>query len=124
MDIVSDSLSKIKNAILSRKRGVILRDTKSVKRVLDVLLSEGFIEGYEPVEEGLDVHFAFDGRRPLITDIKRVSKPGSRIYVRANDIKPVYSGRGVGIISTSSGVVSDDVAREKNLGGEYICQVW
>ena len=98
-------------------------------RVLDVLASEGYIRGYAEIEHAcgkkeFEIELKYYDGRPVIREISRVSKPGRRVYTAVKDIKPVRNGLGITIISTPQGVMSDTVARDKNVGGEVLCQVF
>ena len=128
-DPVGDMLTRIRNA---QMRGMSKTTTPASKlraRVLDVLQSEGYIRGYTSVEhEGNKKDFEielkyFDGQ-PVIQNMKRVSKPGRRVYSAVKDIVPVRNGLGISILSTPKGVMSDAAAREHNVGGEVLCQVY
>ena len=98
-------------------------------RLLDVLQAEGFIRGYAEVEaEGpaseLEIELKYHEGRPVIRDLKRVSTPGRRVYASVKELKPHRQGLGVSIVSTPQGVMTDTAAREKNVGGEVLCQVF
>ena len=128
-DPLSDLIARIKNAH-GRKRATVTTPASKLRgRVLDVLKDEGYIRGYEVVEQpGAFPEFSvelkyFDGE-PVIAEISRVSKPGRRVYAAINDLKPVKNGLGISILSTSKGVMSDVAARQQNVGGEVLCQVY
>jgi small subunit ribosomal protein S8 len=98
-------------------------------RLLDVLQAEGFIRGYAEVEfkggrKELEIELKYHEGRPAIRDLKRVSTPGRRVYTSVKDLKPHRQGLGVSIVSTPQGVMTDSNAREKNVGGEVLCQVF
>lgn len=128
-DPLSDLIARIRNAALRKRSKVSTPVSKQRARVLDVLADEGYIRGYELVETpGAFPEFEielkyFDGM-PVITDIKRVSKPGRRVYSSISDLKPVRNGLGISILSTPKGVMSDAAARDANVGGEVLCQVY
>ncbi len=124
MDLISNALTKLRNASLVKNREVRVRKSKSVTAILDILKTECFITDYktEGNEEVVTLKYFKD--RAAIAQLKRISKPGQRIYIRASELKPVFRGRGIGIISTSKGLMTIDQAQEKGLGGEYICQIW
>ena len=128
-DPIGDMLTRIRNAQLRGRSTVMTPSSKLRVWVLDVLADEGYIRGYEKVT-GSDGHPAieislkyFDGT-PVIREVKRVSKPGRRVYLGIKDIPQVRQGLGVSIVSTSKGVMSDSAARIANVGGEVICTVF
>ena len=128
-DPIGDMLTRIRNAQLRGRSTVMTPGSKLRVWVLDVLADEGYIRGYEKVT-GSDGHPAieislkyFDGT-PVIREVKRVSKPGRRVYLGIKDIPQVRQGLGVSIVSTSKGVMSDSAARIANVGGEVICKVF
>ena len=128
-DPIGDMLTRIRNAQLRGRSTVMTPGSKLRARVLDVLSDEGYIRGYEKMT-GDDGHPAieislkyFDGT-PVIREVKRVSKPGRRVYLGIKDIPQVRQGLGVSIVSTSQGVMSDSAARIANAGGEVICTVF
>jgi small subunit ribosomal protein S8 len=98
-------------------------------RLLDVLQAEGFIRGYAEVEfktgmREIEIELKYHEGRPVIRELKRVSTPGRRVYASVKDLKPHRQGLGVSIVSTPQGVMTDTAAREKNVGGEVLCQVF
>ena len=128
-DPIGDMLTRIRNAQLRGRSTVMTPGSKLRVWVLDVLADEGYIRGYEK-RTGSDGHPAieislkyFDGT-PVIREVKRVSKPGRRVYLGIKDIPQVRQGLGVSIVSTSKGVMSDSAARIANVGGEVICTVF
>jgi small subunit ribosomal protein S8 len=128
-DPVGDMLTRIRNAQMRGKSTVSTPASKLRAWVLDVLADEGYIRGYEKISSD-DGHGAieislkyFDGI-PVIRELKRVSKPGRRVYLGVKDIPQVRQGLGVSIVSTPQGVMSDANARAKNIGGEVICTVF
>jgi small subunit ribosomal protein S8 len=128
-DPIGDMLTRIRNAQLRGRSTVMTPGSKLRAWVLDVLSDEGYIRGYENMT-GDDGHPAieislkyFDGT-PVIREVKRVSKPGRRVYLGIKDIPQVRQGLGVSIVSTSKGVMSDSAARIANVGGEVICTVF
>ena len=128
-DPIADMLTRIRNSQMRGKSTVMTPASKMRARVLDVLVDEGYIRGYETTT-GEDGHPAieislkyFDGA-PVIREMKRVSKPGRRVYLGVDDIPSVRQGLGVSIVSTSKGVMSDASARSQNVGGEVLCTVF
>ncbi|NHK27337.1 30S ribosomal protein S8 [Parvularcula flava] len=128
-DPVGDMLARIRNAQMRGHKVAMTPASKVRGWVLDVLEREGYIRGYTRVEEaGNKAHFEielkyFDGE-PVIQHIKRVSKPGRRVYSAVNDLAPVRNGLGISIVSTSKGIMSDAAAREANVGGEVLAQIY
>jgi len=129
-DPIADLLTRIRNAHTVKHDRLDLPSSKIKAEVCRILKEQGYIEDFEPIEvegpgSGLRVYLRYtDDGIPAIRRIARVSKPGRRVYKGANDIRPVLNGIGVGIISTSQGLLSDADARERKLGGEVICEVW
>ncbi|WP_317057073.1 MULTISPECIES: 30S ribosomal protein S8 [Roseovarius] len=128
-DPIGDMLTRIRNAGMRGKSTVMVPASKMRVRVLDVLADEGYIRGFENAT-GKDGHPAievslkyFEGA-PVIREMKRVSKPGRRVYMSVGDIPQVRQGLGVSIVSTSKGVMSDANARAANVGGEVLCTVF
>ncbi len=127
-DPVGDMLTRIRNAQMRGQSVVISPASKMRVRVLKVLEAEGYIRGFTEVErEGrrnLEIELKYYDGTPVIQEIKRVSKPGRRVYSSVGDIPLVRNGLGISILSTSKGVMSDNVARTENVGGEIICRVF
>ena len=123
-DRVSDTLTRIKNAVMRRKTTVEVLNSKMVVSLLEVLKQEQFIEDFTPNGQMVEVTLKYIDDEPIVENFKRVSKPGSRIYTDAKSILPVMNGRGISIISTSEGLMTGAQAKSKRLGGEYICKVW
>ncbi|HEY2033609.1 MAG TPA: 30S ribosomal protein S8 [Rhizomicrobium sp.] len=128
-DPVGDLLTRIRNGQLRGTATVKSPNSKLRVRVLDVLQAEGFIRGYAEVEmkggrKELEIELKYHEGRPVIRELKRVSTPGRRVYAGVQDLKPHRQGLGLSIISTPQGVMTDSTAREKNVGGEVLCQVF
>jgi len=128
-DPVADLLTRIRNGQRVGKSTVSTPASRLRGAVLDVLQSEGFIRGYEKSESdtgkpAFDVSLKYSEGRPAIKEIKRISKPGRRVYSGSKDLPRVYNGLGISILSTPSGVMSDLEARKHNVGGEVLCQVF
>ena len=128
-DPIADMLTRIRNAVLIEKSFVEMPLSKVKRGVADVLKREGYIWDWTEIESApaktlrLDLKYGPNGER-VIRHIKRVSKPGQRIYSRARELRPILKGLGITVVSTSRGVVSDREARQRNLGGEVLCEVW
>ncbi|MBK1636996.1 30S ribosomal protein S8 [Rhodovulum adriaticum] len=128
-DPLGDMLTRIRNAQMRRKSTVRTPASKLRAWVLDVLTDEGYIRGYEKVESAdghpeLEVSLKYYEGEPVIRELRRVSKPGRRVYMSVKEIPQVRQGLGVSIVSTSRGVMSDAAARSANVGGEVLCQVF
>ncbi len=129
VDTLSDLLTRIRNALSSGHKSVIVKSSKVSKAVLTVLKEEGYIEGFaaKKSDEGfevVDVHLKYmEKGRPMISSIRRISVPGRRVYRGVDDIRKVQSGIGISILSTSSGVMADYKAREKKVGGEVLAVI-
>ncbi len=130
-DPIADMLTRIRNAVRIERPQVEMPSSKLKRGVAEVLKREGYIwdwkEHQEEQQPGkqlrLDLKYGPNGER-LIQHIKRISKPGRRVYSGATDLRPVLKGLGISIISTSRGVISDREARQKKLGGEVLCELW
>lgn len=129
-DTIADMLTRIRNAGLARHRTTNVPCTKMTRSIARVLQEEGFIEEFTEQGEGIQkmlvVTLKYKGksRRPIISALKRVSKPGLRVYSNRRDLPRVLGGIGIAIISTSSGIMTDRDARNQGLGGEVLCYVW
>ena len=124
-DPIADFLTRVRNASSARKQDFIVRHSRIIKAIADVLVKKRFIANAEEEISGTAKEIRITlraDREPL--ELKRVSKPGQRIYVGHDQVKRVRNGFGIGIISTSQGVVSDDQARKEKIGGEYICEIY
>jgi small subunit ribosomal protein S8 len=124
MDTVSNALCKIKNASMANLKQVEVKNNKIVKEIVRILKEEGFIDNFVEKGRKIEVSLGYTGKDRKITRITKVSNPGQRIYVRNKELKPVLNGRGIAIVSTSSGVMTGEGAKAKGLGGEYICKIW
>ncbi len=128
-DPIADMLTRIKNAYLAGKRTVETDSSEILKAIAKIILKEGYLKSMEEekIKKGfkkLKLTLKYKSHRPSLTKIKRISKPGVRIYVKANKIPRVKEGIGVTIVSTSKGLMTDKEAKKANLGGEIICQIW
>jgi len=126
-DPLGDMLTRIRNAIMRGRTSVSTPASKLRGRVLDVLVEEGFIRGYSEVEQGgfkvFEIEIKYFEGEAVIREIKRVSKPGRRVYSSVKSLPQIRNGLGIAILSTPKGVMSDHAARENNVGGEILCQV-
>jgi small subunit ribosomal protein S8 len=128
-DPIGDLLTRIRNGQLRGKSKVTSPNSRLRISLLDVLQAEGFIRGYAEVEfkdglKQLEIELKYHEGRPVIRELKRVSTPGRRVYASVKELKPHRQGLGVSIVSTPQGVMTDTSAREKNVGGEVLCQVF
>lgn len=128
-DPIADMLTRIRNAVRIERPHVDMPVSKVKKGVADVLKREGYIWDWTEVEDQpigqlrLELKYGPNGER-LIRHIKRVSKPGRRVYSKSRELRPILQGLGISVLSTSRGVVSDREARQRNLGGEILCEIW
>lgn len=127
-DPLGDMLTRIRNGQMAAKGAVRSPASKLRRNVLDVLQREGYIRGFETVEEegfpALSIELKYHNGEPVIRELKRVSKPGRRIYAGVRELPQVYNGLGIAILSTPRGVISDNEAREQHVGGEILCTVF
>ena len=128
-DPIADMLTRIRNAVRVERPHVEMPLSKIKRGLADVLKREGYIWDWEEVEDQpvarlrIDLKYGPNGEG-VIQHVKRVSKPGCRVFSKSRELRPVLNGLGISIISTSRGVVSDREARQKKLGGEVLCEVW
>jgi small subunit ribosomal protein S8 len=128
-DLVSDALTRIRNAGMRRLPVTTLVHSKSVEAVVNILVEKGYLESANVIEDGVKKSIKVvlkydDNGRCVINEMKRVSKPGRRIYKGRDDIKRFKNGYGTIIVSTSHGVLPNDKAYELGIGGEIMCTVW
>ena len=128
-DTLGDMLTRIRNGLHANKAVVEAPSSKFRSNVLEVLKREGYIRDFSSIEDKpgikhLKIELKYQEGVPVISEIKRVSKPGCRVYSRINDLPKVYNGLGISILSTPRGVMSDNEARAANVGGEVLCQVF
>jgi small subunit ribosomal protein S8 len=129
-DTISDMLTRIRNASIVKHQTTNLPATKLTRSIAKVLRQEGYVGDYEEVGEGIEkklvltLRYKGKNRQPIVTALKRVSKPGLRVYSNHKDLPKVLGGIGIAVISTSSGIMTDREARKQGLGGEILCYVW
>ena len=128
-DPIGDMLTRIRNSQMRGKSTVVTPASKLRKRVLEVMADEGYIRGFEDTTDAgghpaIEISLKYYEGTPVIRELKRVSKPGRRVYMGVGDIPSVRQGLGVSIVSTSKGVMSDANARSQNVGGEVLCTVF
>ena len=128
-DTIADMLTRIRNANAMKYKTVEIPGTKMTKSIADILTKEGFIDGYEinklAVGEMLVVNLKYSkSKERVITGLKRISKPGLRVYAKADEMPRVLNGLGIAIVSTSEGLMTDKEARAKKIGGEVLAYIW
>jgi small subunit ribosomal protein S8 len=128
-DPIADMLTRIRNAGKAKFNSVDIPGSKIKTEIAKVLKREGYIRNYKFIKDSkqgiLRVYLKYNRNQDsVIYSMKRVSKPGRRVYVKSKDVKPIYSGTGVIILSTSSGIMTDKEARAANVGGEILCNIW
>ena len=129
VDPIGDMITRIRNAQTRLLNTVLVPNSKFRVKILEVLKKEGYISNYklltdENKKNSISVDLKYNNGIPVIKEIKRISKPGRRIYAKANSIPAIQNGLGVAIVSTSKGIMSDNDARNQNIGGEIICRVF
>jgi small subunit ribosomal protein S8 len=128
-DPIADMLTRVRNGIIVRKPFVLVPSSKVKVAIAQILLEEGFIQGYEVTNErpqpNIRLWLKYDEkRRPVVTGLKRVSRPGRRVYKGKRDLPWVLSGLGIAIVSTPKGLMTGRDARRQGIGGEVLCYVW
>ncbi|MFN2186693.1 MAG: 30S ribosomal protein S8 [Anaerolineae bacterium] len=128
-DPIADMLTRIRNGLMVRKPYVLVPSSKIKVAIAQILLEEGFIQGYEVTNErpqpNIRLWLKYDEkRRPIVTGLKRISRPGRRVYSGKRELPWVLSGLGIAIVSTPRGVMTDREARRTGVGGEILCYVW
>lgn len=129
-DPVADLLTRIRNAHLAKHDRLDIPLSKLKLEICKLMREQGYLGKIElleddPVKKGIRIFLRYsDEGLPVIRHMRRVSKPGRRVYQGADEIRPVLNGLGVGVISTSKGLLSDAEAREQRVGGEYLCEIW
>ncbi|MFY9213202.1 MAG: 30S ribosomal protein S8 [Tissierellaceae bacterium] len=128
-DPIADMLTRIRNSNDAKHDSVDIPASNIKKQIAQILLDEGFIKGYDVIDDGkqgiirIDIKYGSQNEK-VISGIKRISKPGLRVYVKADEVPRVLGGLGIAILSTSKGVMADKEARKLGVGGEVICYVW
>ena len=127
-DVIADMLTRIRNASNAKHDTVDIPACNMKKSIADILVEEGYIKGYQVIEDGkqgiIRVTLKYIGKQKVISGLRRVSKPGLRIYSSCEDMPRVMNGLGIAIVSTSKGIMTDKKARKENVGGEVIAFVW
>ncbi len=126
-DVIADMLTRIRNALMAKHETVEIPASNTKKAIADILLKEGYINGVEILEgvQGtIKITLKYDGNNKVITGLKRVSKPGLRVYVGAEEVPQVLGGLGIAILSTSKGIMTGKEAKKAHQGGEVLAYVW
>lgn len=127
-DPIADMLTRIRNANTAKHETVDIPASNMKKAIAEILNNEGYIKGYQVIEDGkqgiIRVTLKYSGKEKVISGIKRVSKPGLRMYAPAEELPRVLKGLGIAIISTSKGIMTDKEARKQHIGGEVLAFVW
>ncbi len=127
-DLIADAFTIMRNAIMAKKENVDVPASNSIKSILGILKKENYIENFKLIEDkkqGLvRIYLRYIAGKPAIRNIKRVSKSGLRVYVKKDKVPLVLRGKGIALVSTSKGIVTDKEARESGIGGELIGYIW
>ena len=127
-DVIADMLTRIRNANNAKHETVDIPASGTKKAIADILCEEGYVAGYQIIEDGkqgiIRVTLKYIAKKPVIQGLKRVSKPGLRIYASCEDMPSVMKGLGTAIVSTSKGIMTDKKARREHVGGEVLAFVW
>ena len=128
-DPIADMLTRIRNGVKAKFNSIDVPGSKLKTEIAKILKEEGFIKNYKFLKDGkqgiLRIYLKYGpGQSAVVYGLKRISKPGRRVYVKSDGIKPVYNGMGISILSTSRGIITDKKARKENIGGEILCDVW
>ena len=128
-DPIADMLTRIRNGNNAKHESVDIPASNIKKQLAQILLDEGFIKGFDVIDDGkqgiIRINLKYGpNNEKVLSGIKRISKPGLRVYVKADEVPRVLGGLGIAILSTSKGIMTDKVARKEGIGGEVICYVW
>jgi len=127
-DPISNLLTVIRNGIQVNKETVDIPASKLNGRILEIFKQDGFIEDFRKMQDNVQgsfkVYLKYKGKKPVITGIQRISKPGLRVYIKSDEVPRVLNGLGTAVISTSKGVINDREARKLKMGGEVLCYIW
>ena len=127
-DVIADMLTRIRNANNAKHETVDVPASNMKRSIADILVNEGYIKGYNIVEDGkqgiIRITLKYNGKEKVIKGLRRVSKPGLRVYAGADELPQVLRGLGIAIISTSKGIMTDKKARAQHVGGEVLAFVW
>ena len=127
-DVIADMLTRIRNANSAKHETVDIPASNLKKAIAEILAEEGYIKSYQVIEDGkqgiIRITLKYIGKKQVITGLRRVSKPGLRIYSSCEDMPKVMNGLGIAIVSTSKGIMTDKKARKENVGGEVLAFIW
>jgi small subunit ribosomal protein S8 len=127
-DLIADAFTMIRNAIMAKKENLDIPSSNTIKSILVILKEEGYLENFKIMEDKQHslarIYLKYIAHKPAIRNIKRISKPSLRVYVKADKVPSVLRGRGIAVISTSKGIMTDSKARELGMGGEVIGYIW
>lgn len=127
-DPIADLLTRIRNGLTAKKETVLIPASKMIVSICNILAEEGYIQSVEiienPVQNDVRVTLKYVPQGKVVTGLKRISKPGLRVYAKSTNIPKVLNGMGIAILSTSQGVMTDKKARELNIGGEVLAYIW
>lgn len=124
VDPIADMLTRIRNSQMALHKKVQVPLSKAKVSIVEILASEGFIQNYAIEDDNIVIDLKYVGSKPVVKGMKRISKPGRKVYVPVNEIPAVRNGLGICILSTSRGVLEGAQARKQNVGGELICEIW
>lgn len=127
-DPIADMLTRIRNAYKVNKATVDIPHSNLKQAIANLLVNQGYLDSVQVLptdpQKTIRVTLRYVNSKPVITKVIRISKPGRRVYQSAKELKPILSGHGISILSTSQGIITDSQARQQNIGGEIICQIW
>jgi small subunit ribosomal protein S8 len=128
-DPIADMLTRIRNGVKANFNSVDVPGSKIKTEIARILRDEGFVKNYKFLKDGkqgiLRIYLKYaEGKSAVIYGVQRISKPSRRVYLKSKDIKPVFNGMGISILSTSKGIMTDKMAQQQNIGGEILCSVW
>ncbi|MBI4708469.1 MAG: 30S ribosomal protein S8 [Candidatus Omnitrophica bacterium] len=127
-DLIADAFTMIRNAMMAKKEAVDIPASNILKTIMEILKKESYIEDFKTIEDNkqgiIRVYLKYIAAKPAIRNIERVSRPGLRLYAKHDQMPPVLRGRGLALVSTSKGLITDKEARELGVGGEIIGYIW
>ena len=128
-DPIADMLTRIRNAQIAKHDAVVLPASNTKKAIAKILLAEGYVKSVDFIDDGpqgsIKIVLKYvNGKQPVIAGLKRISKPGLRVYARSEELPKVLGGLGIAIVSTSKGLMTDKEARKENIGGEVLAYIW
>lgn len=127
-DPIADMIIRIKNACMAERKDLVVPHSRVKEAIVKILKDHQYIEDYQLIDKkpqkDIKILLKYVGKLSVITDVKRVSKPGRRIYVKADEIPQTLNGYGLTILSSNQGIIDDKKARKAQVGGEIICQIW